>query len=68
MLPEELIGNLGDFHLYLDHIEQAREQINRESFELPTVYVRDGIESFMPGDIILENYKPHSAIKAPLSN
>ena len=68
MVPEELIGNLGDVHLYLDHIEQAKEQMNRESFELPTVYVRDGIESFMPDDIILENYKPHSAIKAPLSN
>ena len=68
MVPEELIGNLGDVHLYLDHIEQAKEQINREPFELPTVYVRDGIESFMPGDIVLENYKSHPAIKAPLSN
>jgi thymidylate synthase len=68
MVPEELIGNLGDVHLYLDHIEQAKEQMNREPFELPTVYVRDGIESFMDGDIILENYKSHPAIKAPLSN
>jgi len=68
MVPEELIGNLGDVHLYLDHIEQAKEQINREPFELPTVYVRDGIESFMPGDIVLENYKSHPTIKAPLSN
>ena len=68
MVPEELIGNLGDVHLYLNHIEQAKEQINREPFELPTVYVRDGIESFMPGDIVLENYKSHPTIKAPLSN
>ena len=68
MVPEELIGNLGDVHLYLDHIEQAKEQMDREPFELPTVYVRDGIESFMDGDIILENYKSHPAIKAPLSN
>ena len=68
MVPEELIGNLGDVHLYLNHIEQAKEQINREPFELPTVYVRDGIESFMDGDIILENYKSHPSIKAPLSN
>ena len=68
MVPEELIGNLGDVHLYLNHIEQAKEQMNRESFELPTVFVRDGIESFMDGDIILENYKSHPAIKAPLSN
>ena len=68
MVPEELIGNLGDVHLYLNHIEQAKEQMNREPFELPTVYVRDGIESFMDGDIILENYKSHPTIKAPLSN
>jgi thymidylate synthase len=68
MIPDELIGNLGDVHLYSDHIEQAKEQISRKPFDLPTVHVRDGIESFMPGDIILENYQSHPAIKAPLSN
>ena len=68
MIPDELIGNLGDTHLYLNHIEQAKEQINREPYDLPKVYVRDGIESFMPGDIILENYQSHPIIKAPLSN
>jgi thymidylate synthase len=68
MIPDELVGNLGDVHLYSDHIEQAKEQISRKSFDLPTVHVRDGIESFMDGDIILENYKSHPAIKAPLSN
>jgi thymidylate synthase len=39
MVPDELIGNLGDTHLYLNHIEQAKEQINRESFELPTLNI-----------------------------
>jgi thymidylate synthase len=68
MIPDELIGNLGDVHLYSNHIEQAKEQISREPFDLPTVHVRDGIESFMPGDIILENYQSHPTIKAPLSN
>jgi thymidylate synthase len=68
MVPDELIGNLGDVHLYSNHIEQAKEQINRTSYELPTVHVRDGIYSFMPGDIILENYQSHPTIKAPLSN
>jgi thymidylate synthase len=68
MVPGELIGNLGDVHLYSDHIEQAKEQISRNPYDLPTVYIRDGIESFMPGDIILENYNSHPAIKAPLSN
>jgi thymidylate synthase len=68
MVPDELIGNLGDVHLYLDHIEQAKEQIKRESLPLPKVHVRDGIESFGSDDIILENYQSHPAIKAPLSN
>jgi thymidylate synthase len=68
MVPEELIGNLGDCHLYNNHIEQAKEQISRTPYKLPNVYVRDGIESFMPGDVVLENYQSHPAIKASLSN
>ena len=68
MVPDELIGTLGDVHLYSNHIEQAKEQISREPFELPAVHVRDGIFSFMHGDVILENYKSHPTIKAPLSN
>lgn len=68
MVPDELIGNLGDVHLYSNHIEQAKEQIKREPFELPTVHVMDGIFSFGDQDMILENYHSHPAIKAPLSN
>ena len=68
MIPDELIGNLGDVHLYLNHIEQAKEQIKREPYDLPTVHVRDGIFSFGEQDVILENYKSHPPIKAPLSN
>jgi thymidylate synthase len=68
MVPDELIGTLGDVHLYSNHIEQAKEQISREPFKLPRVFVRDGIESFGSDDIILENYQSHPAIKAPLSN
>ena len=68
MVPDELIGNLGDVHLYSNHIEQAKEQIKREPFNLPTVYVMDGIFSFGDKDVILENYMSHPPIKAPLSN
>ena len=40
MVPDELIGNLGDTHLYLNHIEQAKEQIERKSFDLlPTLNI-----------------------------
>ena len=68
MVPDELIGNLGDTHIYLNHIEQAKEQIGREPMELPTVHVRDGIFCSSVNDVILENYKSHPSIKAPLSN
>jgi thymidylate synthase len=68
MVPDELIGNLGDVHLYSNHIEQAKEQISREPMKLPTVHVRDGIFCSSVGDVILENYESHPAIKAPLSN
>ena len=68
MVPDELIGNLGDVHLYSNHVEQAKEQIRREPFELPTVHVRDGIFCSSIGDVILENYQAHPTIKAPLSN
>jgi thymidylate synthase len=68
MVPDQLIGNLGDTHLYLNHIEQAKEQIGREPYPLPTVHVRDGIFCSSVNDIILENYQSHPAIKAPLSN
>ena len=41
MVPDELIGNLGDTHLYLNHIEQAKEQISREPYELPKVEITE---------------------------
>jgi thymidylate synthase len=68
MVPDELIGNLGDVHLYSNHIEQAKEQIGREPYDLPTVHVRDGIFCSSVNDVILENYQSHPTIKAPLSN
>ena len=71
MIPDELIGNLGDTHLYLNHIEQAKEQIGRTSFDLPqlkTSAKMDGICCNVPDDFILEGYQYHPTIKAPLSN
>jgi thymidylate synthase len=68
MVPEELIGNLGDVHLYSNHIEQAKEQIGREPYPLPKVVVQDGIHCSSINDVILLNYQSHPAIKAPLSN
>lgn len=75
MIPDELIGNLGDTHLYLNHIEQAKEQILREPMELPKLCLdyREGeynkdLTEFTPEDFVLFNYHSHPAIKAPLSN
>jgi len=71
MIPDELIGNLGDTHLYLNHIEQAKEQISREPFDLPILKTdakMDGICCNVPDDFILEGYQSHPVIKAPLSN
>ena len=68
MVPDELIGNLGDVHLYNNHIEQAEEQIGREPYPLPKVIVQDGIFCSSISDVILENYQSHPSIKAPLSN
>ena len=71
MVPDELIGNLGDTHLYSNHIHQAKEQIGRTSFDLPTLKTNvkiDGICCATPDDFVLEGYQSHPTIKAPLSN
>jgi thymidylate synthase len=68
MVPDQLIGSLGDVHLYSNHIEQAKEQIEREGFDLPKVHVRDGIYCSSIQDVLIFDYQSHPAIKAPLSN
>jgi len=78
MVPENLIGNLGDTHLYLNHLEQSKEQITRSSFDLPKVEMnfdftfRDGYlvawDKIKVESIQLKNYNSHPTIKAPLSN
>ncbi len=71
MIPDELIGNLGDVHLYSNHIEQAKEQLSRTPYQLPTLKTEvkiDGICCATPDDFILEGYQHHPTIKAPLSN
>jgi thymidylate synthase len=68
MVPDQLIGNLGDVHLYNNHIEQAELQLTREPFELPKLTIEHS--SLNPVELVhkLENYQSHPAIKAPLSN
>jgi thymidylate synthase len=76
MIADELIANLGDTHLYSNHIEQAKEQISRDSFQLPTLKISEHVKRaegdclpmYKLDDFTLENYKSHQTIKAPLSN
>jgi thymidylate synthase len=76
MVPDELIGNLGDTHLYKNHIEQAKEQIHRTPFELPKLKITENVKRaegdclpmYKVEDFILEGYQSHPTIKAPLSN
>ena len=66
--PGELIGNLGDTHLYKNHIEQAEEQRLRGSFALPTIKLSNVDILNGEWDYEIEGYKYHPTIKAPLSN
>ena len=68
MIPDQLIGNLGDVHLYKNHEDQAREQLSREMYDLPTVEFSN--VNLLDGDFDFEvkDYKYHPSIKAPLSN
>jgi thymidylate synthase len=83
MIPDELIGNLGDVHLYSNHRKQAVEQMERRPYELPKINFNtewwdkpfiEAIKSdnfckcLLENDIQLYDYKYHPAIKAPLSN
>ena len=75
MIPDELIGNLGDVHLYSNHIKQAKEQLKREPMELPKLCklpdylcMKDNWECYKSSDFTLDGYQSHPSIKAPLSN
>jgi thymidylate synthase len=65
----EFVHTLGDAHLYLNHLEQAKLQLEREPRKLPTMRItpRTSIDEFVYEDFVLEGYDPHPAIKAPIS-
>lgn len=68
MVPDQLIGNLGDVHLYKNHIEQAKEQLERDPIMLPelNIVASDILSGEFAYDLI--GYESHKSIKAPLSN
>lgn len=72
MIPEEVIGDLGDCHIYNNHVDGLKEQLTRTPYELPTVKISDkivnDISEYTVEDFILENYVSHPKIYLPLSN
>ena len=67
--PGEFIHTLGDAHLYLNHLEQAEEQLSRQPRPMPVMYVahRDDLFAFEYEDFALEGYDPHPHIKAAVA-
>lgn len=68
--PGEFIHTLGDAHLYLNHLDQADEQLSREPRKLPTMRLNPAVNSIFDytyDDFELCDYNPYPAIKAPLS-
>ena len=66
--PGELIGSLGDVHLYKNHLQQAQEQIKRTPFNLPTIELSNVDILNGEWDYEIKDYEYHPTIKAPLSN
>ena len=68
--PGELVHTFGDTHLYLNHLDQAREQLSRSPRRLPVMKLNPAVKDlfqFKYEDFTLENYDPHPAIKAPVA-
>jgi thymidylate synthase len=70
LAPGEFVHTLGDAHLYLNHLEQADEQLRREPYALPTMRLNPAVKSlfeFRYEDFELIGYRSHPAISAPIS-
>ena len=68
--PGDFVHTLGDAHLYLNHLEQTREQLSREPRPLPTMTLNPSVRdifAFRFEDFSLSGYDPHPAIKAPVA-
>ena len=68
--PGDFVHTLGDAHLYLNHLDQTREQLSRAPRTLPAMQINPAVKDifdFRYGDFTLEGYDPHPAIRAPVA-
>ena len=68
--PGDFVHSFGDAHLYLNHLEQADEQLSRKPYPLPTMRLNPAVTDifgFRYEDFTLENYQAHAGIKAPIA-
>ncbi len=68
--PGEFVHSFGDAHLYLNHLDQAREQLGRPPYPLPVMRLNPAVTdifAFRYEDFTLENYQAHPHIKAPVA-
>ena len=67
--PGEFVHTLGDAHLYLNHLEQAQRQLTRAPYQFPRLKLspRDDLFQFETEDIVIEDYKAHTSIRAPIA-
>ncbi len=68
--PGEFVHTLGDAHLYLNHLDQAREQMTRKPYPLPAMRLNPDVTNifdFKYEDFKLENYRAHPTIKAEIA-
>ena len=66
----EFVHVLGDAHIYLDHVEQVKEQLSRGPLPAPQLLLSPGIDDiteFTMGDIVLHDYQSHGAIQARMA-
>jgi len=65
----DFVHAFGDVHLYMNHVEQAREQLSREPRPLPALRLSGPRSVFdvRYEDVVFENYDPHPAIRAPVA-